>query len=84
MNFLDWDAEDDDPPDRCAGTESHGCGRFLRIGAWSCERCEREMRDAANIEAAQDAAAATTYAARMTTLGAWTPLRVIDPRDLPF
>jgi hypothetical protein len=81
MNYLDWDAEDDAPPDRCAGTELHGCGRFLRIGTWSCDRCEREMRDAANAEAAQEA---TNAAAHHTALGAWTPLRVADPHDLPF
>jgi hypothetical protein len=84
MNFLDdWDAEDYPPSNRCEGTESHGCGRFLRIGTWSCDRCEREIRDVANARAAQEAADAATYTARMTTLGAWTPL-VADPHDLPF
>jgi len=84
MSFLaHWDAEDNAPPERCAGTESHGCGRFVRIGTWSCDRCEREVRDAANAEAAQEAADAANTAARHTALGAWTPL-VADPHDLPF
>jgi len=81
--FWFMDDADAAPPDRCDGTEAHGCGRFLRIGAWSCDRCERELRDAANAQAAQDAADAANATARLTTLGAWTPL-VADPRDLPF
>lgn len=82
------DAEDDVPPDRCPGTDDHGCGRFLVIGAWLCARCEREARDIQHAEAAQHAAADAADAARLaatqTALGAWTPLQATDPRDLPF
>jgi len=81
--MRDWDETDAAPPDRCDGTEAHGCGRFLGKGAWVCDRCERELRDAANANAAPDAADAANAPARLTTLGAWTPL-VADPRDLPF
>jgi len=53
------------------------------LGAWLCARCEREVRDIANAEAAPDAADAAATAARLTTLGAWTPVHA-DPHDLPF
>lgn len=42
---LDWDYEDDAPPTHCPGPsydDSHGCGRFLSVGAWMCDRCRAE------------------------------------------
>lgn len=77
------DPEDDAPPDRCPGTDDHGCGRFLGTGAWVCARCAAELRDAANTDAAEHAADAARIAAHEALLGAWTPLQA-DPQDLPF
>jgi hypothetical protein len=45
--YMPVDPAADSPPSRCEGpsyTGAHGCGRFLRAGAWMCDRCEDETR----------------------------------------
>lgn len=42
---IGYDPDDDAPPSHCPGPSydgAHGCGRFLSVGAWMCDRCRAE------------------------------------------
>jgi len=93
---IGYDPDDDAPPARCEGPAypgAAGCGRFLSVGAWMCERCRAESSAYYREDRIAEAQQAADHEARWAAFWASPEgraaieaeqVRLAELEDLPF